>query len=302
MEWQFVVALLVFMPVILIPAILVWYLNVGGVYQAVRNTAKAKGVPKPGATKISPGISHRSVWIGLMVAAAFGVYGLGLWARWGGTWALVAAVATPALLVPLMFAAGRPGKVLTALVMALVPPGMIWFLMGGVGWQTTLGLMFAIPLMIIGVASIWYLNASGLYRVLQVTRQRQKARVMATGSEAFLGGGAPPKPGVVSSGVHETSIGRDMFRIVVLALVVLVPPALVWVVLGRVGWQVALAVSVVLPVMLMGVAFIWYLNVSGLYLVLRESRQRNRGRARVVSGGGAASRGSLPAAEAIQVR
>ncbi|GEM_PF-438426 len=174
MEWQFVVALLVFVPVILLPALLVWYLNVGGVYQVARNTAKAKGVPKPGATRIAPSIPHKSFWIGLTVAAAFGVYGLGLWARWGGTWALVAALATPATLAALMYAAGRPGKVLTALVMALVPPGMIWFLMGGAGWQTTLGLMFAIPLMIIGVVSIWYLNASGLYLVMRDIRQRRK--------------------------------------------------------------------------------------------------------------------------------
>ena len=40
MEWQMVVALAVAVPVILFPAAFVWYLNIGGIAQAVRE-AKA---------------------------------------------------------------------------------------------------------------------------------------------------------------------------------------------------------------------------------------------------------------------
>ena len=36
MQWQFIIALVVAIPVILFPAALIWYLNVGGVYQAIQ--------------------------------------------------------------------------------------------------------------------------------------------------------------------------------------------------------------------------------------------------------------------------
>ena len=36
MEWQFAVGLILAIPVVLFPAAFVWYLNVGGIYQAIR--------------------------------------------------------------------------------------------------------------------------------------------------------------------------------------------------------------------------------------------------------------------------
>jgi hypothetical protein len=36
MEWQIVVALVVAIPVILFPVAFVWYLNVGGIYAAIK--------------------------------------------------------------------------------------------------------------------------------------------------------------------------------------------------------------------------------------------------------------------------
>jgi hypothetical protein len=49
MEWQFIVALVVAIPVILFPAAFVWYLNIGGVAAALREArekraAQTKGV------------------------------------------------------------------------------------------------------------------------------------------------------------------------------------------------------------------------------------------------------------------
>jgi hypothetical protein len=41
MEWQFIVALVVIIPVILLPAAFVWYLNAGGVFKAIKE-ARAK--------------------------------------------------------------------------------------------------------------------------------------------------------------------------------------------------------------------------------------------------------------------
>lgn len=42
MEWQVIVALVVIVPVILLPAAFVWYLNVGGVYTAVKEARKRR--------------------------------------------------------------------------------------------------------------------------------------------------------------------------------------------------------------------------------------------------------------------
>ena len=42
MQWQFVVALIVAIPVILFPAAFIWYVNLGGIIQAVRETREAR--------------------------------------------------------------------------------------------------------------------------------------------------------------------------------------------------------------------------------------------------------------------
>ena len=36
MEWQFVVALVIAVPLILFPVVLVWYFNIGGIYAAIK--------------------------------------------------------------------------------------------------------------------------------------------------------------------------------------------------------------------------------------------------------------------------
>ena len=36
MQWEFVVALVIAIPIILFPAAFVWYLNVGGIYAAIK--------------------------------------------------------------------------------------------------------------------------------------------------------------------------------------------------------------------------------------------------------------------------
>jgi hypothetical protein len=42
MEWQVIVALVVAIPVLLIPVVLIWYLNIGGMVAAVREARRAK--------------------------------------------------------------------------------------------------------------------------------------------------------------------------------------------------------------------------------------------------------------------
>ena len=43
-------------------------------------------------------------------------------------------------------------------------------------------------------------------------------------------------------------------------------------------WQVIVALVIAIPVILFPAAFVWYLNVSGLYQVVRATRQRERRR------------------------
>lgn len=42
MEWQLIVALAIVIPIILFPAALVWYLNIGGIVQTVREARQAR--------------------------------------------------------------------------------------------------------------------------------------------------------------------------------------------------------------------------------------------------------------------
>ena len=51
MEWQLVVALIIAVPVILFPAAFVWYLNLGGIYAAVKE-ARAKKVAQEKGTRV----------------------------------------------------------------------------------------------------------------------------------------------------------------------------------------------------------------------------------------------------------
>ncbi len=56
MEWQFIVALVIAIPIILFPAAFVWYLNIGGIYAAIkesraRRVIREKGVKVTAKTK-----------------------------------------------------------------------------------------------------------------------------------------------------------------------------------------------------------------------------------------------------------
>ena len=45
MEWELVIALIIAIPIILFPAAYVWYLNIGGIYAAMKAT-QAKRVAR----------------------------------------------------------------------------------------------------------------------------------------------------------------------------------------------------------------------------------------------------------------
>jgi len=44
MQWELAVALVVVIPIILFPVALVWYLNIGGVYAAVKEARERRAV------------------------------------------------------------------------------------------------------------------------------------------------------------------------------------------------------------------------------------------------------------------
>ena len=42
----------------------------------------------------------------------------------------------------------------------------------------------------------------------------------------------------------------------------------------KMGWQVILALVLVIPVILIPVAFIWYLNIGGIHALRKEAKER----------------------------
>ena len=42
MQWEFIVALIIAIPVILFPVAFIWYLNIGGLYHAIQEARKRR--------------------------------------------------------------------------------------------------------------------------------------------------------------------------------------------------------------------------------------------------------------------
>ncbi len=55
MQWEFIVALALGIPVILFPVVFVWYLNIGGIYEAIKGTRRNKAIRVKGA----PGVIRK---------------------------------------------------------------------------------------------------------------------------------------------------------------------------------------------------------------------------------------------------
>jgi hypothetical protein len=55
MQWEFIVAIIIAIPLILFPAAFIWYLNVGGIYQAVKRLVARRAAREPEqAAKTAP--------------------------------------------------------------------------------------------------------------------------------------------------------------------------------------------------------------------------------------------------------
>ena len=48
MQWEFIVALMIAIPIILFPAAFVWYLNIGGIYAAIKEARARRAVREKG--------------------------------------------------------------------------------------------------------------------------------------------------------------------------------------------------------------------------------------------------------------
>ncbi len=114
-------------------------------------------------------------------------------------------------------------------------------------WQVVLALLLTITIILLPAMFVWYLNIGGMYAAL---RERGRFRIPETVS-----------------------------RTIRITLAVIVPVAvyafLIWFFYGHFGWQVAVAVAVVFPILLFIPALIWMAVVSGLYQVARD-RLRHR--------------------------
>lgn len=113
-------------------------------------------------------------------------------------------------------------------------------------WQAILALVLVIPLILVPVAFIWYLNVGGLYVAIKEGRLR-----------AF----------------------EPVLRRMRIGLAVIVPTGvyayLVWFFFGHFGWPVALALALVLPIVFFVPVMVWAAVASGLFQVALETmRQR----------------------------
>jgi len=49
MQWELIVALVIAIPIILFPVALIWYLNIGGIYAAIKEARAKRAAREKGA-------------------------------------------------------------------------------------------------------------------------------------------------------------------------------------------------------------------------------------------------------------
>jgi hypothetical protein len=84
MEWQVILALVLAIAIILFPAMFIWYLNIAGMYAAIRERRRVR----------IPGISGRTIRITLIVIVPIAIYAFLIWFFYGHFgWQVAVAVA-----------------------------------------------------------------------------------------------------------------------------------------------------------------------------------------------------------------
>jgi signal transduction histidine kinase len=84
MEWQVILALIFAVTIIMFPAVFIWYLNIGGIYAALRER---------GGIRV-PAIIRRATRVTLVVLLPVAVYAVAIWFFYGHFgWQVAVAVA-----------------------------------------------------------------------------------------------------------------------------------------------------------------------------------------------------------------
>jgi len=151
MQWEFIVALVIAIPIILFPAAFVWYLNVSGLYRVICDTWQKRARRSQAARGHVEGKARALVTVSKRVRTA------------------VLAINRSAISMP------REAVLGVATVLG-VSTFLAWLLISGLGGSVTLltlGLVIAILLASLLAAFVWYLNVSGLYRVIRDTWQKR---------------------------------------------------------------------------------------------------------------------------------
>ena len=47
-------------------------------------------------------------------------------------------------------------------------------------------------------------------------------------------------------------------------------------------WELLLALAVAIPIILFPAAFVWYLNIGGIYAAIKEAREKRAAREKVI--------------------
>ena len=61
MQWEFIVALVIAIPIILFPAAFVWYLNIGGIYVAIKDARERRTAREERISAVAEAEQHAAV-------------------------------------------------------------------------------------------------------------------------------------------------------------------------------------------------------------------------------------------------
>jgi len=148
-------------------------------------------------------------------------------------------------------------------------------------WEFVVALVLAIPLILFPAVLVWYLNLGGIYTF--VKRAWQRRAISVEKSEAI----EREKQGASVS-------GRVVTPVLLMTIPVAVYSFAVWFFLARFGWEIALVVGLVMPVILAVPAFVWYINVWGIYAIIHEGGARQKRRAELLQEAEALLLGKVP--------
>ena len=124
--------------------------------------------------------------------------------------------------------------------------------------------------------------------------ERQSAREHAEGRARVLA--------IIGRRVKTTAlaIGRPMPIVLPVAVPAAVYAFVVWFLFARFGWEVALAVGLAMPVILIPLALVWYITVWGTYGIIRDGRARQKRRAELLREAEALVRSEVPVVMAVE--